>query len=147
VGEVGNWTISGTEGHCQASKQFESSSINNFTIGITQKGTFFGFQHLKWVLPRTRTNMMSIEISFDGSVALKTEALLVHQAFTFQVLPELINVPEEEVWKRFLSAKSMRVVGKFKPGRAEVDVKNSAEIVPLFRDCAQRYLSGIDLPF
>lgn len=146
-GEVGEWKISGTEGQCQAFKQLEPSSPSQFAIGISRKGTYLTLQNLRWSLPSTPTNMMPVKVSFDGSVALQTEALLIGQVRAFQVFVWLTKMPDEVFWKRFLSARSMSVTGKFKPGRADVELKDTAEIVPLLRDCAQQYLPGIKLPF
>lgn len=146
-GEVGEWEISGTDGQCQASKQLKPSSPSQFAIGIAREGTYMHFQNLRWSLPSTPTNMMPVKVSFDGSVALQTEALLIGQVRAFQVFVWLTKMPDEVFWKRFLSARSMSVTGKFKPGRADVELKDTAEIIPLLKDCAQRYLSGVELPF
>lgn len=146
-GKTGEWTISGTDGQCQASKQLEPSSPSQFAIGITPKGTYLTFQNLRWSLPSTPTNMMPVKVLFDSSIALRTEALLIGQIRAFQVFVWLTKMPDKVFWERFLSARTMSITGKFKPGRADVKLKDTAEIVPLLKDCAKRYLSGVELPF
>ena len=59
----------------------------------------------------------------------------------------LTEMSDEAFWKRFFAAHSMRVTGDFSPGSADIELKNSEVIIPLLRDCAKRYLSGIELPF
>lgn len=147
VGKASEWKISVIDGHCQASKQLEPSSPSQFAIGITQKGTYLTLQNVRWSLPSTPTNMMPVKVSFDSSVALRTEALLIGQIRAFQVFVWLTKMPDKVFWKQFLSARLMSVTGNFKPGRADVELKDTAEIVPLLKDCAQRYLSGAELPF
>lgn len=148
LGEAGEWEISGTDGQCQASKQLDPSiALSRFAIGIARKGTYLHFQNLSWRLPSTRTNMMRVKVLFDGSVALRTEALVIRQVRAFQVFVYLTEMPEEVFWKRFLGARSLSVTGKFRPGRADIELKDTEKIPPLLKACAQRYLPGVELPF
>lgn len=147
VGKTGEWTVSGNTSQCQASKKLEQSSPSQFAIGITQKGTYMTLQNLRWSLPSTRTNMMPVKILFDNSVTLHTEALLMNQVRAFQVFIWLTNMSDKVFWKYIINARTMSVTGKFKPGRADVDLKGTTKIIPLLKKCAKRYMPGAKLPF
>ena len=147
IGKTGVWTISGADGQCQASKPLEPSSPSQFAIGISPKGTYMTFQHLGWSLPSTSTNMMPVKVLFDGSVTLRTEALLINQVRAFQVFVWLTKMSDEVFWKYIINARTMGVTGKFNPGRADVDLKGTTKIPPLLKKCAKRYLPGVKLPF
>jgi len=147
LGEAGEWKISGADGQCQAVKPLESSIPSQFAIGISAQGTYLTFQNLKWSLPSTARNTMPVKVFLDDSLVLKTEALLINQVWAFQVFVWLTKVPDDVFWEKFLNARIMKVTGKFKPGEAKTELKNTAEIVPLLTNCAQRYLPGVRLPF
>lgn len=148
LGEAGEWQVEGTDGQCQASKQLDPSfALSQFAIGIVREGTYLNFQDLRWRLPSTRTNSMRVKVLFDGSVALRTEALVIRQVRAFQVFVWLTKTPEEVFWKRFLGARSLSVTGKFRPGRADIELKDTEKIPPLLKNCAQRFLPGVEPPF
>jgi len=147
IGKIGDWSISGTDGHCQARKSIEPGSPSQFAIGIVEKGTFLTLQHLGWRLPSTRTNMMPVSIAFDGSSVVETEALLVGQIRAFQIFIWLTDMSDRVFWERFFAAQSMLVTGDFRPGRVEISLEHASDIVPLMEDCARRYLRNVELPF
>ena len=147
VGKTGEWIVSGNSSQCQASKKLDQSTPSQFAIGITKKGTYMTLQNVRWLLPSTRTNMMPVKISFDNSVTLNTEALLINQIRAFQVFVWLTKMSDKVFWKYIINARSMSITGKFKPGRADVDLKGTTKIVPLLKKCAKEYLPGTKLPF
>jgi len=144
VGKAGEWTISGKEGHCQAGKPHR---VGQFAVGIVAEGTFLMFQDLSWSLPSTPNNMMPVEILLDDAAVFRTEALVIGQVRSFQVFLWLTETPGDVFWKRFLNATSLGVTGKFKPGRAEVDLTDTKETIPLLRKCAEQFLPDVELPF
>lgn len=147
LGTAGGWKISGADGQCQASKPLNPSVPSEIAIGISLEGTYLTFQNLRWSLSSTATNMMPVRLYFDKTLALRTEALLISQIRAFQVFVWLTDVPDTVFWEELLDARSMKIIGKFKPGRAKVKLTDTNEIVPLLKSCAQRYLPDVKMPF
>ncbi len=143
----GEWTISVADGQCNASKALPPPAIGQFAIGITPEGTYLHLQNLRWSLPATATNSMPVEVSFDGSAAFRTDALLIGMVRAFQIFVHMSDMPDELFWKRYLAARSMRVTGPFRPGAVDIDLKDSSQMIAPLRNCATRYLPGVKLPF
>jgi hypothetical protein len=147
LGSVGDWQVSGKDGQCQAGYEMKSG-LQQFAIGLTPDGSFMHLQNLLWMLPAT--NMMRIRMSFDDSRRIRAQALIVAFVGSVQIFVDTSPLSEVEFWNYVLTADTLRVEGKFwisGSGSVDVDLANIGDAVPLLRECAERYLPNITVPF
>jgi len=147
LGSVDGWDVSGMNDHCQAGFKMRSG-LTQFSIGISSNGSFMTLQNLGWNLRSNRRNMMRVTGEFDGERAFRTQALVVAMVRAIQIFVDLTDMSEEDFWTRILSADSMRVESRFgSTPSVNVDLSNIAATLPLLRDCSERYLPEMTLPF
>lgn len=149
-GEVGDWKVSGTEGQCRAGFAMKSG-LTQFGIGVASKGTdgtFVVLQNIGWSLRPDSGNMIDVEVSLDRSTVFESKGLAIAQVGMIQIFLQLTDMPEADFWAQLQHSESLRVRGRFGGARSvTIDLDNFEDTFPMLRQCAQRLLPAVDLPF
>lgn len=148
IGVAEPWQVyaSEVEHSCLALKPFGPGQFN---IGIDEKQTWLSFQNFYWTLPSTPTNTMPVRIALDGQVILETDAVssIAFVLVKARAIQVIMKPTDRMFWQKLFTARSVSISGQFNPGSGTVPLDNVARIIPLMKDCANRYLKGVQVPF